>query len=70
MPCLKLCKSTHIHLFQKRADSDFVKRVEFAMSLKQEEGRHTRKSLSEDELEIYDLLASALGSHRWGCSSI
>ncbi|ADE15095.1 type I site-specific deoxyribonuclease, HsdR family [Nitrosococcus halophilus Nc 4] len=38
------------------ADSDFTELVKFAESLKQEEDRHIREGLSEDELEIYDLL--------------
>ena len=38
------------------ADTDFAELVEFAASLKKEEDRHIREGLSEDELEIYDLL--------------
>ncbi|MBD1399871.1 type I restriction endonuclease subunit R [Pelovirga terrestris] len=38
------------------ADSDFAELVKFAESLKEEEARHVREGLTEDELEIYDLL--------------
>jgi type I restriction enzyme, R subunit len=38
------------------ADSDFAELVNFAESLKEEEDRHIREGLTEDELEIYDLL--------------
>jgi len=38
------------------ADSDFDELVKFAATLKQEDERHIREGLSEDELEIYDLL--------------
>lgn len=38
------------------ADADFAELVKFAQSLKDEEERHVREGLSEDELEIYDLL--------------
>jgi len=38
------------------ADSDFAELVKFAESLKDEEDRHIREGLTEDELEIYDLL--------------
>jgi len=37
-------------------DSDFAELVKFAESLKAEEDRHIREGLTEDELEIYDLL--------------
>lgn len=38
------------------ADSDFAELVKFAEALREEEERHIREGLSEDELEIYDLL--------------
>lgn len=38
------------------ADSDFAELVKFAESLRKEEERHIREGLTEDELEIYDLL--------------
>jgi type I restriction enzyme R subunit len=38
------------------ADSDFAELVKFAESLKDEEDRHIREGLTDDELEIYDLL--------------
>ena len=38
------------------ADADFAELVKFAQSLKAEEERHVRMGLTEDELEIYDLL--------------
>lgn len=38
------------------ADIDFAELVKFAQDLKEEEERHVRKGLTEDELEIYDLL--------------
>ncbi|VAW78672.1 Type I restriction-modification system, restriction subunit R [hydrothermal vent metagenome] len=38
------------------ADADFDELVEFAGLLREEEERHIREGLSEDELEIYDLL--------------
>jgi len=38
------------------ADNDFAELVKFAESLKEEEDRHVREGLTEDELEIYDLL--------------
>ena len=38
------------------ADADFEELVKFAASLKEEEERHVREGLTEDELEIYDLL--------------
>ncbi|HRF45002.1 MAG TPA: type I restriction endonuclease subunit R [Candidatus Competibacteraceae bacterium] len=38
------------------ADADFAELVKFAQTLKEEEERHVRKGLTEDELEIYDLL--------------
>jgi type I site-specific restriction-modification system R (restriction) subunit len=37
-------------------DSDFAELLAFAAALKEEEERHIRLGLSEDELEIYDLL--------------
>jgi len=37
-------------------DIDFAELVKFAQDLKEEEERHIRKGLTEDELEIYDLL--------------
>lgn len=37
-------------------DIDFAELVKFAQDLKEEEERHVRKGLTEDELEIYDLL--------------
>lgn len=37
-------------------DSDFAELVKFAESLREEEERHIREGLTEDELEIYDLL--------------
>ena len=40
------------------ADRDFTELVEFAASLKEEEDRHIREGLTEDELEIYDLLCN------------
>lgn len=39
------------------ADADFAELVKFAQSLMEEEARHVRMGLSEDELEIYDLLS-------------
>jgi type I restriction enzyme R subunit len=38
------------------ADADFAELVKFAQDLKDEEERHVREGLTEDELEIYDLL--------------
>jgi type I restriction enzyme R subunit len=38
------------------ADADFAELVKFAQELKEEEDRHIRKGLTEDELEIYDIL--------------
>jgi len=38
------------------ADTDFEELVKFAQRLRAEEERHVRLGLSEDELEIYDLL--------------
>jgi type I restriction enzyme R subunit len=38
------------------ADADFDELVRFAQELREEEERHLRKGLTEDELEIYDLL--------------
>lgn len=38
-------------------DSDFKALVEFAESLREEDERHIRLGLTEDELEIYDLLS-------------
>ncbi|WP_295442104.1 type I restriction endonuclease subunit R [uncultured Thiodictyon sp.] len=38
------------------ADADFAALVRFAQALREEEARHVRMGLSEDELEIYDLL--------------
>lgn len=38
------------------ADADFEELVKFAQSLKEEEERHIKLDLSEDELEIYDIL--------------
>lgn len=38
------------------ADADFEELVRFAEKLREEEERHIRKGLTEDELEIYDLL--------------
>tara|TARA_R110001592_G_scaffold343029_1_gene633170 strand:- start:10118 stop:13366 length:3249 start_codon:yes stop_codon:yes gene_type:complete len=38
------------------ADADFEELVRFAQSLKEEEERHVKLGLSEDELEIYDIL--------------
>ena len=38
------------------ADADFAELVRFAQDLKEEEERHVREGLTEDELEIYDLL--------------
>lgn len=38
------------------ADADFEELVRFAEALREEEDRHIRKGLTEDELEIYDLL--------------
>jgi type I restriction enzyme R subunit len=37
-------------------DADFEALMKFAESLREEEERHIRKGLTEDELEIYDLL--------------
>jgi type I restriction enzyme R subunit len=37
-------------------DADFAELVKFAQDLRKEEERHVREGLSEDELEIYDLL--------------
>jgi len=37
-------------------DIDFAELVKFAQDLKEEEERHVQKGLTEDELEIYDLL--------------
>ena len=37
-------------------DADFAALMEFTEKLQEEEQRHIRKGLSEDELEIYDLL--------------
>ena len=37
-------------------DDDFEQLVKFAQSLREEEERNVRLGLSEDELEIYDLL--------------
>jgi type I restriction enzyme R subunit len=37
-------------------DSDFAELVGFTESLSEEESRHIREGLTEDELEIYDLL--------------
>ncbi len=39
-----------------QADIDFEELVRFAESLKEEEQRHVKLGLSEDELEIYDIL--------------
>jgi type I restriction enzyme R subunit len=39
------------------ADADFAELVKFAQDLKDETERHIRKGLTEDELEIYDLLS-------------
>ena len=38
------------------ADADFAELVRFTQELREEEERHIRKGLTEDELEIYDLL--------------
>ena len=38
------------------ADADFEELVRFAQSLKEEEERHVKLGLTEDELEIYDIL--------------
>ncbi len=38
------------------ADADFAELVKFAQELKEEDKRHIREGLTEDELEIYDLL--------------
>lgn len=38
------------------ADADFAELVRFAEGLREEQARHIRKGLTEDELEIYDLL--------------
>ena len=38
------------------ADDDYAELLKFTQELKEEEERHVRKGLSEDELEIYDLL--------------
>jgi type I restriction enzyme R subunit len=38
------------------ADAVFEELMQFAASLREEEDRHIRKGLSEDELELYDLL--------------
>ena len=38
------------------ADVNFAELVKFAQDLKEEEERHVREGLTEDELEIYDLL--------------
>jgi len=38
------------------ADDDFAELVKFARELKEEQQRHLRKGLTEDELELYDLL--------------
>ncbi len=38
------------------ADADFAELVRFAEALREEEERHIRKGLTEDELELYDLL--------------
>lgn len=38
------------------ADADFAELIKFAQELREEEERHVRKGLTEDELEIYDLL--------------
>jgi type I restriction enzyme R subunit len=38
------------------SDNDFAELVKFAEALREEEERHIREGLSEDELEIYDLL--------------
>jgi type I restriction enzyme R subunit len=38
------------------ADADFAELVKFAQDLKDEDERHVREGLTEDELEIYDLL--------------
>ncbi|MGI9344733.1 MAG: type I restriction endonuclease subunit R [Gammaproteobacteria bacterium] len=38
------------------ADADFEELVRFAQSLKEEEQRHVKLGLTEDELEIYDIL--------------
>ncbi|RLA52959.1 MAG: deoxyribonuclease [Gammaproteobacteria bacterium] len=38
------------------ADADFEELVRFAQSLKEEEERHVKLGLSEDELELYDIL--------------
>ena len=38
------------------ADADFEELVKFAQALREEEERHIRKDLTENELEIYDLL--------------
>ena len=38
------------------ADADFAELVKFAQDLKEEDERHIREGLTEDELEIYDLL--------------
>jgi len=37
-------------------DADFAELVRFTRDLQEEEARHVREGLSEDELEIYDLL--------------
>lgn len=39
------------------ADTDFAELVKFAEALREEEERHIRAGLTEDELEIYDLLS-------------
>ena len=41
------------------ADADFLELVRFTEALREEEERHLRKGLTEDELEIYDLLCKA-----------
>ena len=38
------------------ADADFAELVKFAEALREEEARHIREGLTEDELELYDLL--------------
>jgi type I restriction enzyme, R subunit len=38
------------------ADADFAARLRFAETLREEEARHVRMGLTEDELEVYDLL--------------
>ncbi len=38
------------------ADADFAELVKFAEALRAEESRHIREGLTEDELELYDLL--------------